>query len=47
MQAVISRPPAPPGLRNFAADFARKAAGLAAALSGGRVRVIRSVAVAA
>jgi sarcosine/dimethylglycine N-methyltransferase len=47
MQAVISRPPAPLGLHNFVADFARKAANLTAALSTGRARVIQAIAVAA
>jgi SAM-dependent methyltransferase len=47
MQALIARPPAPLGLHNFVADFARKAANLTAALSAGRARVIQAVAVAA
>lgn len=44
MQALLAQPVGPLGLHAFVADFARKAENLTAALSDGRLRVIRAVA---
>ena len=47
MAAVLSRPAGPLGLHAFVSNFAAKAANLTRALSGGQLRVIQGVALAA
>jgi sarcosine/dimethylglycine N-methyltransferase len=44
MQTLLTLPPSPLGLQAFVTDFAQKASNLTAALSDGRLRVIRGVA---
>jgi hypothetical protein len=44
MQALITLPPSPIGLKAFVPDFESKAKNLTAALADGRLRAVQSVA---